>query len=116
MTTLTRKKVRLSLLVYRAQRMYLYLMGTIIVVLGALYLFMLNSVTMSGYVLTQEAREQQELIQAMQELDAFIAQKESREFISESTVAKSMEQRVELAYKVVSPIYTAQKKTLGSGS
>ena len=103
------QKIRLSLLVKEAEKMFLGLMGLILFVLGSFYLFMLNRVTMSGYVLTKETQSQQQLLQEIQRLESVIAQKESREFISESSIAKELIPRDGIRYVTISPVVTAQK-------
>lgn len=103
------QKATLSFLVQRAQRMYVFLMGGIIVCLGAFYLFMLNGVTMSGYVLTKETQAQHALLEDIQKLDSRIARKESREYISESETAKTMIVRNEVSYVTIASRFTAKK-------
>lgn len=103
------QKTRLSLLVKEAEKMFLGLMGITALVLGSFYLFMLNRVTMSGYVLTKETLSQQELLQEIQLLESVIAQKESREYVSESSIAKELIPRDQIRYVTISPVLTAQK-------
>ena len=89
--------------------MYIMLMGGVILCLGILYLFMLNGVTMSGYVLTKETEAQYYLLEEIQLLDSQIARKEAREYISESSNAKTMIVRDNVSYVTIQPTYTAQK-------
>ena len=105
----TFRKATLSSLVQRAQRMYMLLMGGIILCLGILYLFMLNGVTMSGYVLTKETQAQYYLLEEMQLLDSQFARKESREYISESSNDKTMIVRDNVSYVTIQPTFTAKK-------
>ena len=108
MTKRRQNRLTLSKLFADTQRWFVYLMGSIIVCLGAFYLFMLNGVAMRGYVLTLEASAQQDLLAEIQILDAVIAKKQAREYLAESPETKVLEARRGSNYVIVQPTYTAQ--------
>lgn len=109
MTPRRKRKLTLSKLFEHTQRLYVYLVGSVIICLGAFYLFMLNGVAMRGYVLTVEASEQQSLLQEIQLLDAAIAKRQSREYLTESKDVKFMATKETPRYVTVQQTYTAQK-------
>lgn len=103
-----KRKITLSKLFENTQRLYVYLVGSVIICLGAFYLFMLNGVAMRGYVLTVEASEQQSLLADIQLLDAVIAKKQAREYLKESKEIKQLIAKESANYVPVQATYTAQ--------
>ena len=104
-----KKRVRISFLVLRTQRLLLLILGGFTILLASIYLFLMNRLAMQGYVLTIETEKHLQLSNELGKLDAQIARYETREYVSESTQAKIMVQRETRKFVVMKNNYTAQK-------
>ncbi len=104
-----KKRVRLSFLVARTQKMLLIFSLSVIIFLGIFYLFLLTRVATKGYLLSLEIENSQKLDEELEQINTKIAQLETQKFITENTHAKSMVVQQQTQYLVFSPKYTAQK-------
>ncbi len=84
------KRNRLSTLAAQTQKLLFYFCFTVAIVLGSIHLFVMNYVSMQGYVFTKENEKQIQLAQRINQLDAQIAQIESREYLSKTKHLKAM--------------------------
>ena len=91
------KRYRLSLLARRTQHMLFGLLIGLALTLFVVQLFVMNHLSMSGYVLTKELTLRTELADQHEKLDAAIAKAQTQEYVYKGSgktnfVAKDMRQ------------------------
>ncbi|MDM8539037.1 hypothetical protein QUF70_19980 [Desulfobacterales bacterium HSG17] len=104
-----KKRVRISFLVLRTQRLLLLFLGGLAILFASIYLFLMNRLAMQGYVLTVETEKHLRLAEDIEKVEAQIARYETREYVSESTKTKIMVQREKKRFVFIKPNYTAKK-------
>jgi len=93
----------------KTQRMLsLFLLG-LILILGTTYLFLLNQVSMNGYVLSQITDDRTELAQALDKIDTQIQFRQTADYIADAHQVQIMEVHTQPTYAVIKRTYTAQK-------
>jgi len=105
-----KKRVRLSFLVARTQSFLFWFLAGLALLLGAIYLFLMNRVSMQGYVLSIEMEKSREISSNLEQLDAKIARHETRKYLSDSMYSKDMIVREQQNYFVMKPQFTAFKE------
>ena len=81
MATFHKKRVRLSFLAARAQKLLFWVLCGIAFALGCMYLFLMNRVAMQGYVLSKVTQQNATLASDHERLEAQIARFQTREYI-----------------------------------
>ncbi|HEY5713775.1 MAG TPA: hypothetical protein VIT68_00280 [Candidatus Gracilibacteria bacterium] len=101
----------LSIVALRTHRALVFLLGFGAVGLFASYLFLMNHLSMQGYVLSKTMEEHQVLSQQEGELEAILAKSEAREYIQKSDIGKTLiVQGISKTYVIVpSEKVTAQR-------
>jgi len=103
------KRVRLSSLAAKTQKMLFVFSGFCVATLGMAYLFATNYAAIRGYALTKETRQELTLRDELESLDAQIAQKSASNYISDASYLREMIVQEQINYFVLEPqAYTAQ--------
>jgi len=105
----TKKRIRLSFLVAKTQRMFFTLLYGIAIALACVYLFWLNHLAMQGYILTKITEESFQLTSELEQIDAKIAHFQTREYVTKMSDKNQMVQRRGQRFVVVKDVFTAQK-------
>ncbi len=103
------KRVQLSFLVAKTQKLLFGVLMTLAFLLASAYLFLMNKVSMEGYVLSKEAEHNTELSSELEQLESQIAQRETQEYVAKMSDANAMLVRGRQNFVVLRPIFTAQK-------
>jgi len=106
-----KKRVRLSFLVVRTQKMLMFFLFGVAGMLGFLHLFLMNQVAMRGYVLSREMETRAREVAILEQLETKIAQYERRRYLSDATKSGGMVFRSgRRNFLVVKPKFTAQSR------
>lgn len=103
------KRYRLSLLARRTQQMLFGLMFSLALTLFVAQLFVMNRLSMSGYVLTVELSERTKLADQHEKLDAAIAKAQTQEFVYKTSQKEQLVVKDNQRFVVVPNRYTAQQ-------
>ncbi len=103
------KRIRLSFLARRTQELLFWVLGICAIVLVAIHLFLMNHLSMAGYVLTIETERTKEVSTMMDKVEIQIAKYETREYISKMPATKEMIVRQRQNFLVLKPRFTAKK-------
>ncbi|MCF7905886.1 hypothetical protein K9L63_01705 [Candidatus Gracilibacteria bacterium] len=104
-----KKRIRLSFLVQKTQKLLFWWLSGCAITLASVYLFQMNHVSMQGYVLTRETQENAKLSAKMGQLDAQIARLETREYVLKVSEKEQMIARTREQFIVLKDTFTAQK-------
>ena len=105
-----RRRSPLSIIALRTHKVLVWAMGLGAVSLFASYLFLMNHLSMQGYLLTKEMEEHALLSRNLDQLEAELAQTESREYIQKAPAGKSlMAQGHAKTYVIIPSSLTARK-------
>jgi hypothetical protein len=103
------KRIRLSFLVARTQKLLFSLLGITAITLACVHLFLMNNLSMKGYILSKITARNAELTTTIQKLDAQVARFETREYVEKLSDQSPMVHRVENKFLVMKQTFTAQK-------
>lgn len=106
---LTPKRYRLSLLARRTQHMLFGLLLSLALTLFVAQLFVMNHLSMSGYVLTKELTLRTKLADRHEKLDAAIAKAQTQEFVFKTSQKKQLVVKDNQRFVVVPNRFTAQQ-------
>jgi hypothetical protein len=104
----SKKRIRLSFLAQRAQKMLFWLLGFVALMLAAVYLFLTNRLAIQGYALSRVIETNVEIVQDVERIEASLARFQTREYIAETTEAKMMVARNSRQFVVLKPQATAE--------
>ena len=99
----------LSLTALRTHRALLILMGSVASTLFIGYVFLMNHLSMQGYLLSIESENLIDLSQELGQLESRVARIQTHEFITKSVGTQSMLAQEFKSYLVVPNIVTARK-------
>lgn len=104
-----KKRIQLSFLVKRTDRLLKVSLYAVIIFLGSFYLFGMNQVAMRGYLLTKEAQKAQEIVKDLESLESLITQLETKDYLVKQSDTSFMVYNDERQFLVYKERYTAQK-------
>lgn len=105
------KRVRLSFLAAKTQKMLFWFLSALVLILSCVYLFWLNHLSMQGYILSHITAEGHDISAEVERLDARIAKLQTREYIAKMSESETspMVLRQRQRFVVVRDVFTAQK-------
>ena len=103
------KRYRLSLLARRTQHMLFGLLIGLALTLFIAQLFVMNHLSMSGYVLTKELTERTQLADKHEKLDAAIAKAQTQEFVYKASSKEALVVKDNQRFVVIPSRFTAQQ-------
>ncbi|MCF7812147.1 hypothetical protein K9M59_00895 [Candidatus Gracilibacteria bacterium] len=103
------KRIRLSFLAARTQKLLFSVLCGFALTLACVQLFLMNNLSMKGYILSKITEEQSQITSELQKLDAQVARFETREYVSRQSEQKTMIVRHYQRYMVMKDTFTAQK-------
>lgn len=105
-----RNRKPLSIVALRTHKALFYLLCILASILFVTYLFLMNYLSMEGYILSRVTEEGLELSQELEILDSNIARIQSREFVAKSSGnSQLVSQGPWRTYVVIPRTFTAQK-------
>jgi len=106
---ITKKRIRLSFLVQKTQKLLFWWLIGCAITLASIYLFQMNHVAMQGYVLTRETQENAELSAKIGQMNAQIARLETREYVLKLSEKEQMVAKNRGQFLVLKEVFTAQR-------
>ncbi len=103
------KRIRLSFLARRTQELLFWVLGICAISLAAVYLFLMNHLSMAGYILTVETERSKEVGTMMDQIETQIARYETRKYVAGMPETKKMIVRKRQKFLVLKPRFTAKK-------
>jgi tRNA A-37 threonylcarbamoyl transferase component Bud32 len=107
--TLRIKRIRLSFLARRTQGLLFWILGFCVISLAAIYLFLMNHLSMAGYILTVETERSKDVGTIMDKIETQIAKYETSKYIAGNPETKNMIVRQKQSFLVLKPSFTAKK-------
>ena len=101
------RKTRLSVIALQTHHTLVALLFLVALVLGAIYLFLLNHVAFRGYVLQQEMQQNAQLAESAEILDMRISKAQAQEFLAKGKPYKSLVVQNRPRFVVLKPNLTA---------
>lgn len=105
----TKKRIQLSFLVKRTNRLLLFSLSLTVIILAIFHLFGMNQVAMQGYVLTKEIQKKHAIYQELEKIEAQVNQLETKDFITQGSETSFMVYSSQREFLVYKEKYTAQK-------
>lgn len=109
MMSVSKSKVRVSVLVQNTQGIMALFCFVVIGLIGGLYLFMMNHMAFRGYVLQKEVESQRSLETQLSALENNIAKSEAREYLQKNRIIKQFATYEKPMFFVKKDTFTAQK-------
>ncbi len=103
------KRIQLSFLARQTQELLFLVLGICAISLAAVYLFLMNRLSMEGYILTVETERSKEVGSEMDKVETQVARYETRKYIAEMPETKEMVIRQRQNFLVLKPRFTAKK-------
>jgi len=103
------KRIRLSFLARRTQELLFWVLGICAISLASVYLFLMNHLSMEGYILTVETEQSKEVGAEMDKIETQVAKYETRKYVAGMTETKNMVIRKQQNFLVLKPKFTAQR-------
>jgi len=104
-----RRQKPLSLVAIRTHRALMLLMSCVASVMFVAYVFLMNHLSMQGYVLGVEAEKNLKLITSLDQIEAQVARIQTREFVAKSVGEDQMVASIGKNFMVVPNVMTAQR-------
>lgn len=108
---LRRKRFNLRLVANQTRRLLFGILGVFVVSLFVWQLFLLNQLSMNGYLLSVEAKRYAELAQTNETLESEIARLQTQEFTLKSAGNGRLVSRAPARFVFVKSVATAQAET-----
>lgn len=104
-----KKRFHLSLIAEQTRKMLFYFLSFCAISLFILHLFLMNHLSMRGYILTRETKTNQTLILENERLEANIARMQTQTFLTKTDSTKQLVFKEKQKFVIIPVRFTAQK-------
>ncbi len=104
-----RRRKPLSLTAIHTHRALMLLLGIITSLLFIGYVFLMNHLSMQGYILSRESEKHIQISSKLEQIEAKMAHSQASEYIAKSSVSKPMVVQARKSYVVVPNTVTARR-------